>query len=547
MKIGIFIAYPPRSELSNQGLGRLLRSIVAGINEGKGGQVVVLCPSWLQEDVRNLFHGFPSDRLQVISKSKVPLVVRLWEKFFEGSRKRTKESGFLKKLKENFSRVFAKILMAAGRSLVWMLSSDNDLWFLASFFILLAFAAALAPIALLAVVGLVVAYMAARLTLVHRARQQLSTFRSRARRIIERRLGPLLQRKLPPFGQIVLREVTRREALYLVRRANSMTDVDVWYSPTVFWPEFNAIRASRVQAFPDMLISQFPTAFASTIKDAPHIYKRAKEAITGGSYFTAYSTLVAERDLASQFSVPLDKITVIPHATMDLSPHINIKGTLDDNYAREQFTGNLLDGHRLTSWRDNKYLSSIDLKDVSFIFYASQFRPNKNIMNLIKGYEIALRKRFIYSKLILTGNVSHAPDVEKYVKEHRLQYDVLFAYDVPDQVLAALYARASLVVNPTLYEGGFPFTFSEGMSVGTPSIMSRIPQVTEFVHSDLADAMLFNPMAPEDIAAKIVWGLKNRERLLRLQMPLYNEMRDRSWADVGQDHVNLFRRIIATA
>jgi glycosyltransferase involved in cell wall biosynthesis len=426
-----------------------------------------------------------------------------------------------------------------------MLSSDYDLWFLVCSVILLAFAAALAPVALLAVFGLVVVYMIARLAIALHARQRLATFRSRARPVIERWLGSLLQRKLPPLGQIVLREVTRRESRHLVRMANSMKDVDVWYSPTVFWPEFNEIRALRVQAFPDMLISQFPTAFASTVKDAPHIYKRAKEAITGGAYFTAYSTVTAERDLSAQFSIPMDRITVIPHASMDLSSNINIKGTLDDAYAREQFTKNLIDGYRLTSWQNNEYLANIDVKDISFIFYASQLRPNKNVLNLIKGYEIALRKRFIYSKLILTGNVSHAPDVEKYVKERRLQYDVLFAYDVPDQVLAALYARASLVVNPTLYEGGFPFTFSEGMSVGTPSIMSRIPQVTEFVHSDLADTMLFNPMAPEDIAAKIVWGLKNRERLLELQTPLYNEMRNRSWADVGQDHVNLFRKIIA--
>ncbi|MET3591291.1 glycosyltransferase involved in cell wall biosynthesis [Mesorhizobium shonense] len=545
MKIGIFIAYPPRSELSNQGLGRLLRSIVAGINESESGQVVLLCPSWLQEDVRNLFHGFPNDRLQVVSKSKIPLVVRFWEKFLAKNRKKPRKIGWLAKFRATLSRFLAKTLMVIGRSLLWMLSSDNDLWFLACSVVLLAIAATLAPFALLAIVGLMVAYATVRSGIASRAQQRLSTFRSRARRVIERGFGSLLQRKLPPFGQIVLREVTRRESLYLVRRANSMTDVDVWYSPTVFWPEFNAIRALRVQAFPDMLISQFPTAFASTIKDAPYIYKRAKEAIAGGSYFTAYSTLAAERDLSNQFSVSLDKISVIPHAAMDLSSHINMKGTLDDHYARVQFAKNLIDGYRLTSWTNNEYLSSINLRDVSFILYASQFRPNKNILNLIKGYEIALRKRFIYSKLILTGNVSHAPDVEAYVREHRLQYDVLFAYDVPDQVLAALYARASLVVNPTLYEGGFPFTFSEGMSVGTPSIMSRIPQVTEFVNSDLADAMLFNPLAPEDIAAKIAWGLKNRERLLELQTPLYNEMRNRSWADVGRDHVNLFRKIIA--
>jgi len=186
----------------------------------------------------------------------------------------------------------------------------------------------------------------------------------------------------------------------------------------------------------------------------------------------------------------------------------------------------------------------MDLSSTKFIFYASQLRPNKNIMNLVKGYEIALREKFIYAKLVLTGNPAHVPEVMDYIYKNRLQYDILFAYDVPDQVLAALYSRAVLVVNPTLYEGGFPFTFTEGMSVGTPSIMSDIPQVTEYIDGDLAAKMLFQPMSPNDIADKIAFGINNRSELYELQKPLYDKLKNRNWSDVANDYLDTFQKVI---
>ena len=41
------------------------------------------------------------------------------------------------------------------------------------------------------------------------------------------------------------------------------------------------------------------------------------------------------------------------------------------------------------------YLREFDFSDVRYIFYASQNRPHKNILNLIKAYEYILRKKYI--------------------------------------------------------------------------------------------------------------------------------------------------------
>ena len=66
--------------------------------------------------------------------------------------------------------------------------------------------------------------------------------------------------------------------------------------------------------------------------------------------------------------------------------------------------------------------------------------------------------------------------------------------------MAAFSHLAVLAVNPTLFEGGFPFTFSEAYSVVTPSIISKIPVVEDVVTDTyLQKRMLFNPYNLDDM------------------------------------------------
>jgi len=332
----------------------------------------------------------------------------------------------------------------------------------------------------------------------------------------------------------------------MVAIADHRKDVDIWFSPTVFWPEFSSIKRPTIQAFPDMLISEFPTSFAIELAGSVAVFKRASRAIKAGKHFTSYSEAVGHGALGKRFQVDEANIHIIPHAPINLSRFVTIRGTLDDENAKNKFTTNLIHGYRNEKWISDPYLSTFDFTNTKFIFYASQFRPNKNILNLVKAMELVLRRRHQYLKLITTGDWEHAPDTKRYISEKRLNRDIITAYDAPDEILAALYAKAQLVVNPTLYEGGFPFTFAEGLSVGTPSVMSKIPQVTDVIHGELADKMLFDPYSVEDIAEKIVYGLNHRDDLLVMQKTLYDRLKTRTWSHVADDHLAAFRKIIET-
>jgi glycosyltransferase involved in cell wall biosynthesis len=113
-------------------------------------------------------------------------------------------------------------------------------------------------------------------------------------------------------------------------------------------------------------------------------------------------------------------------------------------------------------------------------------------------------------------------------------------------VLASLYCLACLAVNPTLFEGGFPFTFTEAYSVGTPSLLSDIAMVRERLADRenetgrLQERMLFDPMNPLDLADKIRWAVANREELLALQQGLFETFP--TWEQVAKQYSDSLRR-----
>jgi len=111
---------------------------------------------------------------------------------------------------------------------------------------------------------------------------------------------------------------------------------------------------------------------------------------------------------------------------------------------------------------------------------------------------------------------------------------------ISSKVLAALNAHAICSVNPTLFEGGFPFTFMEAYTVGTPSIMGDIPMTKELIYDEkLQKTMLFDPYSVTDIVEKIEWGIKNKDKLFSMQNELYNQFKQRTWEDCAADYMKV--------
>jgi glycosyltransferase involved in cell wall biosynthesis len=303
----------------------------------------------------------------------------------------------------------------------------------------------------------------------------------------------------------IIRQNAAKELLLKISRMKE--PADVWFAPTAFWLEFNKIKGVRVNCIPDLVTDEFALNYISLSNDPKATIKTTEtisKCIETGSYFITYCNYIKHAILIDKFGKSEASIKPIMTLVNETLPYIDVKKA----FPYYDGDANLFYATMYSFWRE------------SYIFYASQDRPHKNILNLIKAYHYLLKKDLTVCKLVLTADLAWG-DAARYIHDNGLEEEVLQLCNLPNRSLAAFYAKADLVVNPTLYEGGFPFTFSEGMSVGTPSVMGRIPQIMEFVAGHDLEDCLFDPYDYRDIADKILYGLKNRELLAEKQRKLY--------------------------
>lgn len=546
MKIGIYLAYHPikNFSLKQEGLGRYLSYIVKSFINNKHN-VVIACPSWIVNAIQELFEeeNIDQNNVELLVTKSEPILFKLYMSILERKNKK-------KKVKK------AKFKLAATKSIDtltdFILLIKNHFAFTLLVIIFLVLGLILLPFIL--IFGL--------LGLLFKAINKIFKL-NKIKSIRINNLILFIKNRSKLWSHIENRYLNENRIIYqfrentakdIIRKIGNMkSSPDIWYCPMAFWPEFNKIPGNRVVCAPDLVTAEFATNFSyhSGVKNGT---EDVRKTLQGGQYFITYCNYLKNTLVVDQFRKSVYDVIAIPHAINDMRESLDV----DVDYSKSLQVGINLN-HRLS----RKILQSIErnvinereyittgskgfsFKNVEYIFYASQIRGNKNIFNLIKAYEYLLRKKFIPIKLFLTCNINIYPDVKNYIYEKRLQYDILCFHSVTSQQLAALYRCAKLVVNPTLYEGGFPFTFGEGMSVGTPSIMSKIPQVMEVIEGYDIEKYFFDPYNYKDMAAKIEYGLSHIEEIYTAEKVLFDDLNKRTWTDVGEEYVKAFEYFIA--
>jgi glycosyltransferase involved in cell wall biosynthesis len=528
---GIYLAYPPVVDLRAEGLGRLLAEFLKAANQRGDIRFVIACPSWSRKSLCELFDeaNIPAKAFEIIGPETKPVLLRLYEGYeIRKQRKRRKGPS---RLFARLKAISTGIMVRVERVLV---TTRSGLILALVMFLALPFLAA--GVALYATwrgLNLLVALFVKTWSL--RLRQ--GRFWRTISRMMTKLLGTSMKWRLFRFMEDA-------EANLISDYVNLREDVQAWYSPTAFWPHFNRISMPRLICVPDIVLTNFPVSF-STVGGSSFLetFTSVGKTIEGGDHFVTYSDDVKYRTLVDRYLVNPGAVSVVRHGVNRLDELIAISGSPDNDLATGAFCSNLLRGalHKAIGnpGAINHYNS-----DARFIFYASQFRPNKNVISLLRAYEYLLKRRYIGCKLVLTGNPKDLPEIAKFITEHNLQNDVLCLHGLSARELAACYRLADLAVNPSLSEGGCPFTLTEALSVGTPVVMARIAVTEEVVtDSDLQDLMLFDPFDWEAIANKIEWALQNRDMLLERQLKLYEKLAERTWQNVVDEHVAILDRI----
>lgn len=546
MKIGLYLGYSPMLKFSiiEEGLGRYFAQLIKQLEEANS-EITIACPKWCVGGVEELLdeYNIASTHIEFVTPRVEPVLWRFYKNFLEGKPKHKKSIKV--KLKE-------AIYDGAEQALALLAQFTSVTAFFLVLLLILVLGILLSPI--FAVMGLL--YFSYKLTckiLTIKSITPTSIF-ARIKKIAL--LGGWLPQMHDYFRRRnpweTLRSTMRVSATNeIVRRINKMRHpADLWYCTSASWPEFSNIKGVTVTCFPDIIPAVFPQDFAEL--GYCSVTNAIRQSIKNGKYFITYSEYQRHNVLAALLGVPEENIKAIPLFVNEMSQDVDFQ--LDSNElsgdSRLRFARSCLEDllhnalHNVQPFLQTPF-TAFSFRDVRYIFYPAQNRPSKNILALIKAYEYLLRKKDFSFKLILTGNLIHNTRVCNYVYDKRLQFDVLSLPNVSNQQLSALYCCADLVVNPSLYEGGLIMTIAEGMSVGTPSIMSRIPQTMEELDSYGLDEYTFDPFDHMAIADKIVYGLEHRAELILNEQKLYADLLHRTNEKGYQEYIDAFEYFVS--
>lgn len=537
---GIYLAYPPTIDMRAEGLGRYFASFLKGAEGLNDIQFTIVCPSWTKKTLASLFESeqVSSEIYRIVAPEGAPYALRVFEAI-RRYRGRQKRQGWISRIAQRTGRIGERLwerLTERAMAVHDVITLTQFLIESAGVIIFLVFFACFAlPFALLFVFGRAVALIAYRLGAV---------FRGKWRALLERVLVALSAPQDDSWMLRLFDKMQQEEMRRMRAKIDALKDVRAWYCPTAFWPSFHDIKAPRLMCLPDVVLADFPAGFSSVGGDRfLSTFESVELAIRRGEHFVTYSQAVKWNTLVDRYAVAASKITVVPHAPNLLNRKVEISGLPDAEAASRHYCQTLLRG-ALQRSTNAGYTATFQNDNVRFLFYASQFRPNKNVLMLLRAFEFLLRKRYFGRKLILTGHPERMPEIGRFVIDHRLENDVIFLHGLNTSELAACYKLADLAVNPTLSEGGCPFTFTEALSLGTPVVMSRIP-VTEEVLLDpqLQDVTFFDPFDWSDCAKRIEWAVTHRDELLKFQLDAYATLCKRTWTDVVAEHVKVLEEI----
>ena len=528
---GIYLAYAPTVDLRKEGLGRHLAAFLKAAIQRDDVHFVVACPSWSKESLLELCEseGISPKDFDIISPLRKPILLRVFQAF-QAYWSRPKKSS-------RFSRIANVLRLCYLSHRHWLeasFASSRSIWsLLALSFYLLVLSLIIMPFALTAMVILGTLHLVKR-NLRWIERKSLISIGIRKLRVLTS--NP----KDDGFAYRLFRFMEKHESALLLQQINSLEHVAAWYSPTAFWPAFNHITAPCLMCVPDVVLADFPVGFANVGGDRfMDSFQQVESAIRGCEHFVTYSEQIKWSTLVDRYAIKANAVHVIHHAPNALNQLVTISGFPDVEEASLNYCKSLLRSAMHKASNPN-YAKTFLNGSVHFLFYASQFRPNKNIISLLRAYEYLLRKRFIGHKLILTGRPLVLPEVSKFIKEHHLENDVLCLHGLTTAELAACYRLADLAVNPSLSEGGCPFTFTEALSVSTPAVMARIPVTMEVLNDpSLDEVMFFDPYNWRDMADRIEWAIHHRNELLAIQKPIYEKLSKRTWGDVVEEYINI--------
>jgi glycosyltransferase involved in cell wall biosynthesis len=287
--------------------------------------------------------------------------------------------------------------------------------------------------------------------------------------------------------------------------------IDVWFSP-VHKSYIQNIKVPSVATIHDVLHTRYPQFVPGELHENNRYYAKFAPSFDAVLTVSEFS----KNAISKHLHIPKEKITAIYPDAPEAFHHFR-------------------DPHQ-----NNRIIEQLES---GFALYPASYNPHKNHLNLLKAIVFLRDHHKKRIPLVLTGLAPKEnrtyQSVLTFIEHHSLQNQVKILGYVPSEVMPELYANASFLVFPSLYEG-FGIPLVEAMKARCPIVCSyrgSIPEVT-------GDAALhFNPENPEDIANKMLKLLHSETRNdLITKGIIRSEIF--SWEKCAAETLAVFRRIV---
>lgn len=183
----------------------------------------------------------------------------------------------------------------------------------------------------------------------------------------------------------------------------------------------------------------------------------------------------------------------------------------------------------------------IGLKKEPFLLFTGTIEPRKNLITLLKAYQLFREQNKNKFKLIITGGKGWKSD-EFYseLEQHPFFEDIELKGYVSKEELKELYKKATVFIYPSLYEG-FGFPVAEAMNCGAPCIASQSSSLTEVG----GDAVLyFNPENVNELAQNILAITESEKLQKELIIKGKIQANKFKWSNFAKEFENELMRLL---
>ncbi|MCP2605311.1 glycosyltransferase family 4 protein, partial [Candidatus Aminicenantes bacterium AH-873-B07] len=240
----------------------------------------------------------------------------------------------------------------------------------------------------------------------------------------------------------------------------------------------------------------------------PFTAKKADKVITGSNF--------SKNDIISNYKINSQKIEVIPYGVSSSFKPIKNEEKIKKVLKKYTVTG-------------------------EYILTVGRLNPRKNLLSLVKAYNILKKNKKIPHKLVIVGKEDYnSKETIQFIKKMDCYKDIIFTGFAKDEDLPYLYNGADIFVYPSLFEGvGLPVL--EAMSCGVPVITSNTTALKEIIGNA---GIAINPFNIDEIAQAIFQIISNEDLKNVYIKKAFERAKEFSWKLTAQRTLKIYKVLL---